>query len=134
MSDPTVAPVILVVEDEPLIADLIQGALEEAGFAVSITADDAEAVAWLEAGEARDFVGLVTDVNLGRRRDGWDIARRARELNAAIAVVYCSGASAHDWTAKGVPNSVILPKPFAPAQLVVALAGLINAGGGDAPG
>jgi DNA-binding response OmpR family regulator len=134
MSEPTAAPAILVVEDEPLIADLVQGALEDAGFAVTMTSDDADAMAQLEADSGRDFVGLVTDVNLGRERDGWDVARRARELSPAIAVVYCSGASAHDWTAKGVPNSVILPKPFAPAQLVVALSNLMNAGGSDASG
>jgi hypothetical protein len=38
-----------------------------------------------------------------------------------------SGAHAEDWAVKGVPNSVMLAKPFAPAQLVTALAQLLNA-------
>ena len=36
--------------------------------------------------------------------------------------------SAEDWASKGVPNSIMLAKPFAPAQLVTAVAQLINGG------
>jgi hypothetical protein len=32
-----------------------------------------------------------------------------------------TGASADQWTSHGVPNSVLSPKPFAPAQLVTAV-------------
>jgi hypothetical protein len=39
-----------------------------------------------------------------------------------------SGASAVDWPSKGVPNSIMLAKPFAPAQLVTAVSNLLNAG------
>ena len=39
-----------------------------------------------------------------------------------------SGAHAADWASKGVPNSIMLEKPFAPAQLVTAVATLLNAG------
>ena len=38
-----------------------------------------------------------------------------------------TGASAHDWGSKGVPNSQLTPKPFAIAQVVTAVAQLINA-------
>jgi len=33
-----------------------------------------------------------------------------------------------DWPSKGVPNSIMLEKPFAPAQLVTAIANLLNTG------
>jgi hypothetical protein len=39
-----------------------------------------------------------------------------------------SGASADDWASKGVPNSIMLSKPFAPAQLVTAVSNLLNTG------
>jgi hypothetical protein len=39
-----------------------------------------------------------------------------------------SGASAADWPSKGVPNSIMLEKPFAPAQLVTAVSSLLNSG------
>ena len=34
-------------------------------------------------------------------------------------------ASDHDWTSKGVPHSVMIAKPFAPAQVVVAISSLL---------
>jgi hypothetical protein len=39
-----------------------------------------------------------------------------------------TGASAHDWGSKGVPNSVLLTKPFANAQVVTAVSQLLNLG------
>ncbi len=123
-------PVILIVDDEPLIMDVLQAALEEAGFSSVKASDATEAFALLET-HGSSVVGVVTDINLGSPRDGWDVARRAREHNGAVAVVYCSGGSPHDWPIEGVPKSVMLTKPFATAQVVVALSNLIN---GAAPG
>jgi hypothetical protein len=40
-----------------------------------------------------------------------------------------SGAAADEWPSRGVPNSFLLTKPFAPAQLVTAISNLLNAGG-----
>jgi hypothetical protein len=37
-----------------------------------------------------------------------------------------SGAAAADWTSKGVPNSIMLAKPFAPAQLLTAVSNFLN--------
>jgi len=39
-----------------------------------------------------------------------------------------TAASADKWAANGVPNSILLTKPFAPAQLVTAVSQLLNAG------
>jgi hypothetical protein len=39
-----------------------------------------------------------------------------------------TGAAAEEWGAHGVPNSILLTKPFAPAQLVTAVSQLLNAG------
>jgi DNA-binding response OmpR family regulator len=74
-----------------------------------------------------DFRALITDVNLGSSKlRGWDVAKHAREINEHIPVVYMTGASAHDWGARGVPNSVLLTKPFANAQVVTAVSQLLN--------
>jgi CheY-like chemotaxis protein len=74
---------------------------------------------------------LVTDINLRGRMDGWDAARRAREIEPTFPVVYMTGAASEQWASQGVPNSILLNKPFASAQLVTALAQLLNAA--DAP-
>jgi hypothetical protein len=38
-----------------------------------------------------------------------------------LPVVYITGAAAENWAVQGVPNSILLAKPFAPAQLVTAV-------------
>ena len=44
-----------------------------------------------------------------------------------------TGAAANEWAAIGVPNSILLGKPFEPAQLVTAVAQLLNARPPTAP-
>ena len=101
-------PVVLVVEDDQPLQDIIHEALKDGGF------DKCSAV--------------VTDINLEGRMDGWEVARQSREINPAFAIVYITGAAAGRWPSRGVPNSILLEKPFAPAQLVTAISQLLNAG------
>lgn len=70
---------------------------------------------------------MITDVNLGGILTGWDVARNARERFPSLPVVYVTGDSSHEWAAHGVPNSVLISKPFVAAQIVSAVAGLLNA-------
>lgn len=98
--------------------------LEEAGFAVEHVTDGKAAIAALEEGP-ENYKVLVTDVRLPHVL-GWDVAERARELNAGLPVVYVSGDSAADWAAKGVPKSMMLQKPFANPQLVAAITTVLN--------
>jgi DNA-binding response OmpR family regulator len=119
-------PTILVIEDDPDIQVILEDALTEGGFEVAIAATGEEGVTLL-IGDKSKYRALVADINLLGRFDGWEVARRAREINPDFPVVYMSGTHAEDWTSKGVPNSIMLAKPFAPAQLVTAVSQLINA-------
>jgi CheY-like chemotaxis protein len=119
--------VILVVEDDQAIQGVIEEALSEGGFEITIASSGEQAVKLI--GENPQFRAVVTDINLGRNRmDGWDVARHAREAKPDMPIVYMTGDSADEWASKGVPNSILLTKPFAPAQLVTAVAQLLNAG------
>ena len=121
------APAILVVEDEDGIQSIIEEALLDGGFNPAIAASGEEAITLLQ-GHKDKYQALVTDINLRGRMDGWALAQHARELNSEFPIVYISGGSAADWPSKGVPNSIMLQKPFAPAQLVTAVSQLLNAG------
>ncbi|ACG80240.1 response regulator receiver domain protein (CheY-like receiver) (plasmid) [Phenylobacterium zucineum HLK1] len=114
------APLVLYVEDEPAVLELGVSALEEGGFRVASASTGAGAIRQLETPDAA-FAALVTDIDLGDNSSGWEVARRARELFPDLPVVYVSGGSAHEWASRGVPGSVMLTKPFALAQLVVAV-------------
>jgi CheY-like chemotaxis protein len=121
---------VFVVEDELLIQDLVGEELEGGGFAV-ITADNGEeAMAMMELDGAK-FRVLVSDVNLGGwgRITGWEVAKRARQINHQLAVVYMTGGSGHEWASEGVPNSLLIKKPFVPVQIVTAVAKLLNTSG-----
>lgn len=118
--------VVLVVEDNALIHDLLGEALIDGGFRVAQASTGADALAMLEAPEAA-FRALVTDINLEPGPStGWDIAKRAREINSKLAVIYMTGNSEHQYASNGVPDSIMLTKPFAPAQLIAAVSQLLN--------
>jgi DNA-binding response OmpR family regulator len=120
------SPIILVVEDDPLVRGVVEETLTDGGFEIAMVSSGENAIDLLEVQQVK-YGAVVTDINLGRdRRDGWDVARRAREIDAGFPVVYMTGASADDWASKGVPNSILLTKPFAPAQLLTAVSQLLN--------
>lgn len=116
---------LLLCEDEPLARIAIAETLEEAGFEVLQVGTGTEALKQLRADGAR-FAGIVTDIRLGKGPLGWEVAHVARELAPTVAVIYMSGDSAADWSAQGVPNSLMLAKPFAMVQLTTAVATLLN--------
>jgi CheY-like chemotaxis protein len=119
-------PVVLLVEDEPLVLLIAQDALEAGGFAVLPVQLASEAMEVLD-GRIAELSGLVTDIRLPGGADGWEIARHARELRPDLPIVYTTADGAGDWPAQGVPNSVVVQKPYAPAQLLTAIATLITA-------
>lgn len=118
---------VLIVEDELLIQELLEAPLTDGGYEVAKASSGEQAISMLEA-HGVEYQALITDVNLGSQTlSGWDVAKRARELNPALPVIYMTGDSAHDWSANGVPNSLLIMKPFAPAQIVTAVSQLLNA-------
>jgi DNA-binding response OmpR family regulator len=116
---------VLVVEDDQLIQDLIEDALSEGGFKAVMTASGEQAITLLKGDIV--FRAVITDINLIDRIDGWEVARTAREAEPTLPIIYMTGTHGEEWSSKGVPNSVLLNKPFAPAQIVTALSNLINA-------
>jgi DNA-binding response OmpR family regulator len=119
-------PIVLIVEDDASIQSIVEDALNEGGFETAIAPSAEEAVTLLK-GKVMDYRALVTDINLKGRMNGWEVAKHAREIDPAFPIVYITGAAAGDWPSHGVPNSILLEKPFAPAQLVTAVSQLLNA-------
>lgn len=119
-------PLVLIVVDEILIQALLVDAIEEGGFQTLVADDGADAIARLEEQEIGHLAAVVTDIRLGAGPDGWAVATRARELNPSVGIVYVSAESSADWPVHGVPGSAMINKPFAAAQIVVAIANLAN--------
>jgi DNA-binding response OmpR family regulator len=118
-------PTILLVEDDQTLQAVLETALSDEGFEV-VTADSGAAGMEALGGSESLFQAVITDIQLGKGPRGWDIGHRAREVTPGIPVIYMTGNSAHEWTVQGVPESVMLQKPFVIAQLVTALTSLLN--------
>jgi CheY-like chemotaxis protein len=118
-------PLVLIAEDEFFILSNLEDVVAEAGFDHLGVASADEGMLALESDAAR-FCALLTDIRMPGEATGWDLARRARELRPLIPVIYMTGDSAKGWSAQGVPNSVLLQKPFVHSQLVTALTTLLN--------
>ena len=109
-------PVILIVEDEPLVREMIVVELEDAGFQVVQAESGEQALAALEQEPRIDLV--FTDIRLSGRLDGWDVAERARRRDEDVAVIYATGYSASE--GRRVPGGLVLTKPYRAAAVLEA--------------
>ncbi|WP_407148005.1 response regulator [Bradyrhizobium sp. ORS 86] len=119
------APIILVIEDDRDLQSLVEDALRDGGYEPAIAGSGEEALTLLKAFRTK-YSALVTDIRLLGRLDGWRVARGAREIDPSFPVIYITGGSGDEWPTRGVPDSILLQKPFSPDQLVEALAKLLK--------
>jgi CheY-like chemotaxis protein len=115
---------VLIAEDQGLIASLIEITLIDEALTPTVVTSGAEALAALDA--ETSFRVLVTDIRMEPGPDGWTVAAHARERQPGIHVIYITGDSMDAWRARGVPGSMLIAKPFAPEQIVVAVMGLLD--------
>ena len=102
---------VLFVEDEFLISEWVAQALSDQGFDVQAVSTAAEALMVLRS-EPVDV--LFTDINLPGDMDGAALARRAREMQPHLPVVYASARTRMLDPAERVPGSTFVPKPYEP--------------------
>lgn len=114
---------VLLVEDEPLIADLVEDALRDEGLEVCVAHSGAEALTQLQT-ETVSFAALVTDINLGNHIDGFAVAREARRWNPAVKVVYVTGKPSNIYAAED--EALMFPKPFDVVDLAAQVRLLVN--------
>jgi DNA-binding response OmpR family regulator len=119
-------PRVLVVEDDYLALTFIEDALRDGGFEFDSTPSGEEAITLFQDGR-HNYRALATDINVLGSMNGWEVARSVREISPEIPVLYMTAADAAEWPIKGVPKSILLCKPFAPAQLIAAVSQLLNA-------
>lgn len=117
---PAKRPLLLVIEDEPLVRELIVLELEDAGYDILEAEDGPTAIRLLAANA--DISLLFTDIRLPGGMTGWDIAEKAREMRPDLPVIYATGYSSDDL--RLVEGAHFLKKPYRPAMVVAAIAEL----------
>ncbi len=109
---------VLLVEDNPDVADVTQSMLTGLGYNVSWFSDAPSALEALEAGEAVDV--LLSDIALGAAMSGLDLARRVQERRFDLSIVLMTGYS--EALASGVSHGFpVLAKPFGQVQVAEAI-------------
>ena len=117
-SGETTRPVVLVIEDEPIMRMMALDLVEEAGFEAleAYSAEDAVRVL-----EARPEIRLVfSDIDLGTGADGLKLARAIRDRWPPVEIIMTSGKirpAADDLPARGR----FFEKPYRRDEVTAAL-------------
>jgi CheY-like chemotaxis protein len=119
-------PTVLVVEDEPVIRELMAILLEEEGYTVRQAVDGVQALEVME----QDRIDLVlSDVKMPRL-DGASLVQRLRSRGDLIPVVLMSAVYAE----VDLPGVRFLRKPVNCEHLLAIIAGTLAANGRSTPG
>jgi PAS domain S-box-containing protein len=122
-TDPEVEPIresrtILLVEDDPLVRNMVERSLAESGFRIVAASTGTEALALaLTPGERIDTV--LTDLAMPDM-GGRELARRLAEQRPGLPIVFMSGYTDDDVIRRGLLDDGLpfLEKPLTPAALV----------------
>ena len=108
--------VILIAEDDKLLAEIAAETLREEGHTVLLAHDGDEALLKLHQDSAVDL--LLTDINMPRR-NGISLAKAAKTAWPSLAVMFTSG---RVFEPREFPfPATFLAKPFTARQLIAAV-------------
>lgn len=115
---------ILVVEDEPRLASLIEQGLTEEGYAVDVVQTGEDALAWLRAGV---YDVVILDVMLPGI-SGFAVCRSARDRGDTVPILLLTALDAIEDRVMGLDAGAddYLVKPFALAELTARLRALLR--------
>jgi CheY-like chemotaxis protein len=114
---------ILLVEDEPLILEMVADALRDLGYNVQEASDGRVAAQFLDSPTHFDI--LVSDVSMPNGISGIDLARRQNQARPRMRVVLASGFARSQLPE--IPEGVILiAKPYRVGELFALCSSLLE--------
>jgi two-component system, OmpR family, phosphate regulon response regulator PhoB len=119
-------PRLLLVEDDPALAELLEFRFKAEGYAVSLTADGDEALL-LAAEEAPDLVVLDWMIE---GTSGIEVCRRLRrdKATAHVPIIMLTAREAEDDRIRGLETGAddYLTKPFSPRELIARVNAILR--------
>ncbi len=127
-------PRVVIVEDEPVTANLYAMILEKAGYAVDVAGSSDEVIALLSRSNC-DLVLLdLYFPGTGGWEGGWEILRRVRERTSAVELPVVILSTETDARVRSgmmeLGANEYLTKPVAPAALIEAVERWVRSGDG----
>lgn len=122
---------ILVVEDEPRMAALLQRGFTDEGYAVDVSTDGVDAL-WIAT--ENPFDAIVLDVMLPGK-NGYDVCRELRAADRWAPIIMLTARDAIDERVQGLDAGAddYLPKPFSFAELSARVRALVRRGAQERP-
>jgi DNA-binding response OmpR family regulator len=119
-----IVPRVLVIEDEPRVADFLARGLRAEGYAVNVARDGQEG---LEMARSADYAALLLDLMLPRL-DGRDLCRELRRDGHTTPILMLTAMDSLEDKVEGLAIGAddYLTKPFAFDELLARLAALIR--------
>ena len=119
-------PRLLLVEDDPALAELLEFRFKAEGYAVSVTADGDEALL-LAAEEAPDLVVLDWMIE---GTSGIEVCRRLRrdKATAHVPIIMLTAREAEDDRIRGLETGAddYVTKPFSPRELIARVNAILR--------
>jgi len=113
---------ILVIEDEPSVANFVRSALERSGFSVTCASSGAEGLKLLQSGE---FIGVISDMRTPGGVDGADVHTWLSKNRPDLAnrMLLITGDTVNEETAAALLRTGVpyIEKPFRVQQLLAAI-------------
>lgn len=114
-------PLILVVEDDGVLAMAIEQDLLDAGVGEVVMCNSTEAALAFLRDKKPD--AIILDVHLTDRDDGWAIAELLDDVGPNRPRIVFSTGAPQDIPEKIAELGTVLAKPYAPAELIEAIRG-----------
>ncbi|MES2074348.1 MAG: response regulator transcription factor [Pseudomonadota bacterium] len=124
---------ILVVEDDPRLAEMLTEYLEQAGFRVSSAALGRDALDMLARPQQPAFGAVVLDLMLPDM-DGLEVCRQLRAIaDTPVLMLTARGDAIDRIVGLEMGADDYLPKPFEPRELLARLRAILRRRRGDEP-
>jgi DNA-binding response OmpR family regulator len=120
---------VLVVEDEPTVAEAVRAALDGEGHAVDVVPDGLEGLSWVET---YPYDLLILDVVLPGL-DGFSLCARVRSAGVAAPILMLTALDEVEDRVTGLDRGAddYLAKPFAMVELLARVRALLRRGAAD---
>ncbi|MDC7235239.1 MAG: ATP-binding protein [Spirochaetales bacterium] len=112
---------ILLVDDEPLIANYSELILKDLGYSVTSVTDSRQALTLIQE-KSQDFDLLITDMMMPHY-NGEQLCDKTADLRPDLPMIICSGYSDNVLSSKAVKNNkrTYLSKPFSRSEIAQAI-------------